>query len=464
MIDRRSQVQTFGFFVSDLGLTALMWLAAYYARFQAGWFVWEGDIPPFYWCWRQIPLLCLLAAFAYRFAGMYHIGRLRRFREEIVAVSKGVAMLGLFLLTVLFFLRDPYESRGNFLLFGGGVLVAILVARRLGWAVLKHLRSRGYNRTQALIVGSGRAARRLDRTLRKLRWLGIVNVGFVEERQGPLSNDLSILGSFEELPRLIEQKAVSHVFIALPFKRYEDVRRVFGILSRTTAEVRLVPDVPSMAGLSLTTTQLDGLPVIGLRESQHFGINVVVKRIMDIVLALVALVLFAPVMVFIAAAIKWSSRGPILFRQTRCGLNGKPFEMLKFRSMRLDAEKDTGAVWARKDDDRRTWIGRIIRPTSLDELPQLFNVLWGDMSLVGPRPERPEFIAGFTKSIPFYMARHGMKAGMTGWAQVNGWRGNTSLRKRVQFDLHYITHWSPLFDLQILWLTVFRGFVDKNAY
>jgi exopolysaccharide biosynthesis polyprenyl glycosylphosphotransferase len=219
-----------------------------------------------------------------------------------------------------------------------------------------------------------------------------------------------------------------------------------------------------MAGLSLTTTQLDGLPVIGLRESQHFGINVVVKRIMDIVLALVALVLFAPVMVFIAAAIKWSSRGPILFRQTRCGLNGKPFEMLKFRSMRLDAEKDTGAVWARKDDDRRTWIGRIIRPTSLDELPQLFNVLWGDMSLVGPRPERPEFIAGFTKSIPFYMARHGMKAGMTGWAQVNGWRGNTSLRKRVQFDLHYITHWSPLFDLQILWLTVFRGFVDKNAY
>jgi Undecaprenyl-phosphate glucose phosphotransferase len=373
-------------------------------------------------------------------------------------------MLGLFLLTVLFFLRDPYESRGNFLLFGGGVLVAILVARRLGWAVLKHLRSRGYNRTQALIVGSGRAARRLDRTLRKLRWLGIVNVGFVEERQGPLSNDLSILGSFEELPRLIEQKAVSHVFIALPFKRYEDVRRVFGILSRTTAEVRLVPDVPSMAGLSLTTTQLDGLPVIGLRESQHFGINVVVKRIMDIVLALVALVLFAPVMVFIAAAIKWSSRGPILFRQTRCGLNGKPFEMLKFRSMRLDAEKDTGAVWARKDDDRRTWIGRIIRPTSLDELPQLFNVLWGDMSLVGPRPERPEFIAGFTKSIPFYMARHGMKAGMTGWAQVNGWRGNTSLRKRVQFDLHYITHWSPLFDLQILWLTVFRGFVDKNAY
>jgi len=464
MIDRRSQVQSFGFFVSDLLLTALMWLGAYYARFQAGWFVWEGDIPPFYWCWRQLPLVCLLAAFAYKLAGMYQIGRLRRFREEMLAVGQGVGLLGLFLLTVLFFLRDPYESRGNFLLFGAGVLLAILISRRVGWAVLKQLRSWGYNRTQALIVGTGRAARRLERTLRKLRWLGIVNVGFVEDRRSPLCNDLAILGGFEELPRLIQEKAVSHVFIALPFKRYEDVRRVFGILSQTTAEVRLVPDLPSMAGLSLTTTQLDGLTVIGLRESQHFGINVLVKRLMDIVLALLALLVFAPVMALIALAIKCSSPGPILFRQTRCGLNGKPFEMLKFRSMRVDAEKETGAVWAKKDDDRRTWIGRLIRPTSLDELPQLFNVLRGEMSLVGPRPERPELIAQFTKSIPFYMARHGMKAGMTGWAQVNGWRGNTSLRKRVQFDLYYITHWSPLFDLQILWLTIFRGFVDKNAY
>jgi lipopolysaccharide/colanic/teichoic acid biosynthesis glycosyltransferase len=138
--------------------------------------------------------------------------------------------------------------------------------------------------------------------------------------------------------------------------------------------------------------------------------------------------------------------------------------MLKFRSMRQNAEAQTGAVWARKNDDRRTWIGNLIRATSLDELPQLFNVLWGDMSLVGPRPERPEFIAGFSKSIPFYMARHCVKAGMTGWAQVHGWRGNTSLRKRVQYDLHYITHWTPWLDIKILWLTVFRGFIDKNAY
>lgn len=464
MIDRRSQVQSFGFFLSDLTLTAVIWLTAYYVRFRAGWFAWEGDIPPFYWCWRQLPLLLLLSVFAFRHAGMYQIGRLRRFREEVLAVSKGAVLLCLFLLSALFFLQDPYESRGNFLLFGFGTFVSVLAVRRIGWTVLRRLRAHGINRTQALIVGTGRAARRLAKTLRRLRWLGIMNAGFIEDRRGPLCDDLPILGNFDDLPKLIDEKQVSHVFIALPFKRYEDVRRVFGILSRTNAEVRLVPDVPSMAGLSLTTTQLDGTTIVGLRESQHFGINVVVKRVMDILLAMVALCVFGPVMALIALIIKFTSHGPILFRQTRCGLNGKTFEMLKFRSMRIDAEQQTGAVWARKNDDRRTWIGRIIRPTSLDELPQLFNVLWGEMSLVGPRPERPEFIAGFAKSIPFYMARHGMKAGMTGWAQVNGWRGNTSLRKRVQYDLHYITHWTPWFDIRILWLTVFRGFVDKNAY
>ncbi|MGL4555222.1 MAG: undecaprenyl-phosphate glucose phosphotransferase [Gemmataceae bacterium] len=464
MIDRRSQVQSFGFFLSDLTLTAAVWLAAYYVRFQAGWFAWDRDVPPFYWCWRQLPLLTLLAAVAYRLAGMYQIGRLRRFREEVLAVGKGTALLSLFLLSALFFLQDPYESRGNFVLFAAGTLASVLAARRAGWSVLRRLRANGYNRTQALIVGTGRAARQLAKTLHRLRWLGIVNAGFVEERRGPLSADLPVLGGFDDLPRLIAENAVSHVFIALPFNRYEDVRRVFGILSRTNAEVRLVPDVPSMAGLSLTTTQLDGTPVIGLRESQHFGINVVVKRVMDVVLACVALCVFGPLMAVIALIIKLTSPGPVLFTQRRCGLNGETFAMLKFRSMRVDAEDQTGAVWAKKGDDRRTWIGRIIRPTSLDELPQLFNVLRGDMSLVGPRPERPEFIADFAKSIPFYMARHGMKAGMTGWAQVNGWRGNTSLRKRVQYDLHYITHWTPVFDVRILWLTVFRGFMDKNAY
>ncbi|MCX7701048.1 MAG: exopolysaccharide biosynthesis polyprenyl glycosylphosphotransferase, partial [Gemmataceae bacterium] len=222
--------------------------------------------------------------------------------------------------------------------------------------------------------------------------------------------------------------------------------------------------VPNLAGLSLTTTILDGLPVVGLRESPHFGLNVVVKRAMDVTLSLLGLIFLSPLMAAIALIIKWTSPGPVFYRQERCGLNGRPFWMLKFRTMCMDAEAQTGPVWAKKDDPRRTRWGAFLRRTSLDELPQLINVLRGDMSLVGPRPERPVFIHQFCKSIPNYMARHCVKAGITGWAQVHGWRGNTSLRKRVEYDLYYITHWNPWLDLRILWMTLWHGFVHRNAY
>src|SRR5262245_14049210 len=194
--------------------------------------------------------------------------------------------------------------------------------------------------------------------------------------------------------------------------RYDEARRVFDILSRSVVEVRLVVDVPNLAGLSLTTTNLDGLPVIGLRESPHFGLNVVFKRAMDILLSFLGLLILSPVMLLIALVVKLTSPGPVFYRQDRCGLNGKTFQMLKFRSMRADAEQQTGAVWATKDDPRRTRLGTFLRRTSLDELPQLINVLKGDMSLVGPRPERPVFIQQFSKTVPNYMARHSVKAGI----------------------------------------------------
>ena len=204
--------------------------------------------------------------------------------------------------------------------------------------------------------------------------------------------------------------------------------------------------------------------IVGLRESPHFGLNIVFKRTMDVVLSLAALLVLSPLLLLLALVVKLTSPGPIFYRQERCGLNGKPFWMLKFRSMRVDAEKQTGAVWAQKDDPRRTRFGAFLRKTSLDELPQFINVLMGDMSLVGPRPERPVFIQQFSKTIPNYCARHAVKAGITGWAQVHGWRGNTSLRKRLQYDLYYITHWTPWLDLKILWMTVWHGLVNRNAY
>jgi Undecaprenyl-phosphate glucose phosphotransferase len=464
IIDRRSQLMCFGFFLSDLALTACAWLGAYLVRFETGWVSVRADVPAFYYCWRQLPLVLLLAVAAYRVAGQYHISRLRRFREEMVAVLKGTTLLSLLVMATIFFQHDPYESRLTMLIFSILTAWSILMARRVGWSFIRTMRSRGYNQTFALIVGTGRTARRLASALVRVNWLGIRNVGFVEDHAGPLAGDLDVLGGFDDLPELVEKYQISHVFIALPFARYDDVRRVFSILSQTMAEVRLVPDVPSMAGLSLTTTNLDGLPLVGLRESPHFGLNVVIKRILDVALSALALVILSPLLGLIALLIKLTSPGPVFYRQERCGLNGGSFFMLKFRSMRVDAEQKTGAVWARKDDDRRTRLGTFLRSTSLDELPQLWNVLMGDMSLVGPRPERPVFVNQFRKTIPGYMARHCVKAGITGWAQVHGWRGNTSLRKRIQYDLYYITHWTPWLDVRILWMTVFRGLVHKNAY
>jgi Undecaprenyl-phosphate glucose phosphotransferase len=464
MIRRSSQLLCVWFLGWDLAITAVCWVGAYYLRFESGWLPVLKETPDFTLCWRNLPLVILLAAVSYRLTGQYAIDRLRRLREEAVSVVKGTALMSLLVVATTFGLHDPYESRATMLLFALLTPFAILSARRFSWATIRWLRSRGYNQTHAIIVGTGRVARKTARALRHASWMGIKTLGFVEDQPSRWTGDLDVLGTTTDLPRLIERYNIGHIFIALPLSRYNDARRVFDALSQTLVEVRLVADVPGLAGVSLTTSNLDGLPLIGLRESPHFGLNVVVKRTMDIALSLAALLVLAPVMLVIALLVKLTSRGPVLYRQERCGLNGKPFQMLKFRSLRVDAESGTGPVWARKDDPRRTWLGALLRKTSLDELPQLLNVLRGDMSLVGPRPERPVFISQFRKTIPNYMARHAVKAGITGWAQVHGWRGNTSLRKRVQYDLYYITHWTPWLDLRILWMTVWSGLFHRNAY
>lgn len=464
ILQRRSQLLCVGFLITDLLLTGAAWLGAYLLRFESGGFYTPPDHQPdFFLCWRQLPLVLLLAAVAYRLTGQYNIDRLRRFREEMVAIVKGTALLLLLVAASLFALHDPYETRSTVGLFGLLTVLSLLLSRRAGWGFVRTLRSRGYNQTFSIIVGAGRGARKLARTLTRMNWLGIKNIGFVEESSSALSADLDVMGGFAHLPELIRKYGVSHVFIALPMNRYDDVRRVFAVLAESMVEVRMVPDVTALAGLSLTTTDLDGLPVVGLRESPHFGLNVVFKRLMDIGLSLFGLIFLCPLLALVAFLVKITSPGPVFYRQERCGLNGQSFQMLKFRSMRADSEKDNPG-WSTRTDDRRTPLGTFLRKTSLDELPQLWNVLLGDMSLVGPRPERPVYIQKFKKTIPNYMVRHCMKAGITGWAQIHGWRGDTSLRKRLQYDLYYITHWTPWLDIRILWLTLFKGIVNKNAY
>jgi Undecaprenyl-phosphate glucose phosphotransferase len=467
MIRRTSQTLTAWFVAWDLGLTALAWLGSYWLRFHAGLVPFDPALKPgFVLYLRALPLVLLLALVAYRVAGMYEIHRLRRFREELAAAAKGVSLMALAVMAASFATQHHYESRLAMVMFVGGSLAALLAARRATWKAVRRLRARGVNQSHAVVVGTGRLARRTVRTLRSIRWSGIRTVGHVEDEahRGPANaTDLPVLGSIGELPELVAKHNIHHVFIALPLNRYADARRVFAALSQTVVDVQLVADLPQMAGMTFHTTQLHGMTVIGLRESPHHGLNVVVKRAMDVVLSSVAIAVWALPMLLIALLVKLTSRGPIFYRQERCGLNGRPFMMLKFRTMRVDAEAD-GPRMTAKDDPRKTRLGAILRATNLDELPQLFNVLKGDMSLVGPRPERPVFVSKFAKTIPGYMARHSVKAGITGWAQVNGWRGNSSLRRRVQFDLYYITHWNPLFDIRILFLTVWRMLFQKQKH
>jgi Undecaprenyl-phosphate glucose phosphotransferase len=463
MFKRSSQLLRAWFLACDLLLTGLAWPAAYYLRFETGWIPLTRPPVEAALCWQNLPLVLLLALVSYHFTGQYAIDRLRRLREEVVCVLKGSALLALLLLAVLFYRQDPYHSRATVTLFFGLTAVGMLALRRLGWAAIRAIRRRGLNQSFALVVGSGRVARKTAQALRRASWMGIKNVGFVDDQPVRLSADLDFLGGFQDLPELVRKYRVAHVFIALPMNRYHDARRAFDLLSRELVDVRLVADVPNLAGLSLTTTNLDGLPVVGLRESPHFGLNVVFKRLMDVTLSAAGLVLLSPLLAVIAVLVKLTSPGPVFYRQERCGLNGRTFFMVKFRSLRADAEKD-GPGWTTKEDPRRTRFGAFLRRTNLDELPQLWNVLRGDMSLVGPRPERPVYIQRFARTIPNYMARHCVKAGITGWAQVHGWRGNTSLRKRLQYDLYYITHWTPLLDLRILWLTFFGRLTRRNAY
>jgi Undecaprenyl-phosphate glucose phosphotransferase len=464
MTNRNSQVLVAWFVSWDLALTTAAWLGAYYLRFESGWLPLTKSRPEFDYCLSNLPLVLVLAVVSYRLAGQYHIHRLRRFREELVSVARGTALMTLLVIGAIFSVRSPYESRTTVLVFSGLTAVSVLAARRTSWMAIRKLRTRGFNQSLAILVGTGRVARKTCRALRHASWMGIKVLGYVEDQQSRWTGDLRILGTTDDLPLLIEKHRVGHVFICLPLSRYHEARRVFDVLSQTLVEVRLIADLPELAGVSFTTSNLDGLPVIGLRESPHFGFNVVIKRAMDIAMSLFALVVLSPLLGLIGLLVRLTSPGPIFYRQERCGLGGESFQMLKFRSMRVDAETQTGAVWARKDDPRRTWLGTFLRATSLDELPQLFNVLMGDMSLVGPRPERPVFIKQFRRTIPNYMARHRVKSGITGWAQVHGWRGNTSLRKRVQYDLYYITHWTPWLDLRILGMTVVKGLLNRNAY
>ena len=346
-------------------------------------------------------------------------------------------------------------------------LVFMLAARGVLAQVLKWLRARGWSQGRIILVGLNQMAIAVNRQLSHSSWAGLHVIGYVDDRSEDrlAISDLSLprLGKLSDLSRLVSQESVDEVWVAFPGATLAE--RAQHELRHLPVSIRLVIDCFAFKQskfLSLNTVA--GIPTLDVSVSPLHGINRYIKEIEDRLLALILLLLISPLMLFIALGVKLSSRGPVFYKQVRVGWNNRSFTMLKFRSMPVDAEAKSGAVWAKPGENRATPFGAFLRKTSLDELPQLINVLMGDMSLVGPRPERPDFVEVFKDQVPNYMKKHMVKAGITGWAQVNGWRGDTDLNQRIEHDLYYIQHWSVWFDLEIAFRTVLTGFINKNAY
>jgi Undecaprenyl-phosphate glucose phosphotransferase len=467
MLKKHSQLFLSLLLLSDATVTAGAWALAYVVRVHAGILPLNKGVPDYRQYLAALPAAALISVICYRYAGLYKPRREGNLAEEALGIIVGTAFTLCALLALSFFYREYEYSRAVVLFFAVFNVVLVTLERFVFRLFLRHLRKRGVNIRRALIIGAGKLGQKIAEALRRNTWTGIKAEGFVDhrpQRKGREFAGLKVLGTVEDIPDLIERFSVDQVFLTLPSREYDTIKRVMDLLSETMVDVRVVPDFFSFYTLNREIGEFDGLPVLALRESPLYGWNRLLKRAIDVAFSMSVLAVLTPLFAVIAVLIKITSPGPVFYKQERMGLGGDLFGMYKFRSMRVDAEAQTGAVWAKEDDPRRTAFGTFLRKTSLDELPQFINVLKGDMSVVGPRPERPVFIRDFKKKIPRYMFRHKMKAGITGWAQVNGWRGNTSLRKRIQYDLYYIEHWSIWFDLQIMFLTVFKGLVGRNAY
>ena len=423
-----------------------------------------------------VPLMLLTMAWA----RLYVPRRDQRFHGEAADIVKAVVFgVALTIAVVTLFSKTLFEgrdfSRLQYAAYGA-LLIVFLITWRFGFRVaLRWCRRRGWNLRHVAIIGTGRLGQVVHHTLRRNSWTGISPAFFISHH--PVTTRASCLGTpvhggLNDLESVLGGSGLSGVVIALPGRMSAELPELMARLEHFPVDVRIVPDMnPRYMPINMAISELDGMPILSVRESPLSGWGRVTKRALDVCGALAGIVIFGVPMALIAVAVAVSGSGPIIFRQQRMSLNGQEFKIFKFRTMtHVDAEhqaaRDAGRgtdAWTRPGDARVTRLGRFLRRTSLDELPQLFNVLLGEMSLVGPRPERPELMDRFKEDWRGYMLRQNVKAGITGWAQVNGLRGDTSLRKRLQYDLFYIRNWSIWFDIRILWMTIFRGFAHPNA-
>ena len=467
MLKKYNQLFLSALIISDSLVILSSWIGAYYLRFHSGWVPLFNGIPPVEQ--YQILLLPVLILFLFNFkvVGLYQPLRGKSLWVDYYNIIKANTISVLILSALLFFYREDSYSRMAVGIFWLIATCSLVVSHMLVRNILKMLRLRGKNLRYVLIAGAGELGREVAERIDLHPEMGFKIVGFLTTREnkvGTLIDGYPVLGMLDDVSEHIRERGVDKLFITLPMKSQDHFERVLFNLGEESVDIKVVPDLLQYMSLSGGVDNFDGLPIVNLTESPLYGWNLVFKRSTDIVISFLAIVISSPLMILIALVVKLESRGPVFFVQERVGLDRKVFRMFKFRSMKVNSESLSGPVWAKENDDRRTRLGVLLRKTSLDELPQFFNVLFGDMSMVGPRPERAVFVEDFKKSVPHYMLRLKMKAGITGWAQVNGWRGNTSLEKRIEHDLYYIKHWSLLFDIKILFKTLWNGLINRHAY
>jgi len=468
MLKKHAQFFRSLFIISDLLILSLAWILSYTIRFYTR--LIEPPIlgiPPVLTYVEFLFPLWVIWGIVSSQIRLYRPRRIEHFTKEFLDITKGLMLTFLILIAVIYLFRRFEFSRLAFFYFWAMGLLGLNLSRFIARRILKILRKGGYNQRFALIAGTGELGQKLLEKIEVYPELGIQVNGFLTykiEEVGQKIKNIPIVGCYEDLDKFLAENRIDIFFIALPISEYNCFESLIEKLQGYPSDIKVVPGSYEYLGLRGGLDELGDLPIMSLQGSPLYGWNSVSKRIFDVILSTVILVVTSPIMVAIGLLVKLTSKGPILYRQERVGMDGQSFQMLKFRTMRVDAEKETGPVWAKENDPRRTRIGSFLRKTSLDELPQLFNVLKGEMSLVGPRPERPNFVQDFTNKIPSYMLRHKTKAGITGWAQINGWRGNTSLERRIEHDLYYIQNWSIGFDLKILLMTLWRGFFSRSAY
>ncbi len=476
MVKRYNRLLITFYVVSDalLGLSAFV--LAYTIRFHTNLIPITKGVPPLRQYINLLPFIAVLVPLGFHLQSLYRLRRGRSRVDDFFAVFVGTILAVVFGIVATLYVQAYISpnDRGAFEVSQAvwGLFLILNVAftfalRELVREAFERRWRAGLGLKRILIAGSGELGRLVADKIIEHRELGYQIVGFVDNRAAGDHlgyRGLPLLGTIDEAAHIALRESIDHLYVALPPDQHLQMIELIEATSRECIDVKVVPDLLQVIALRARLEDLDGVPVINVNDVPLQGFNSVVKRGIDVAISAVTLLMLALPLALVAALVRLTSKGPIFYRQERMGLDGKSFTIVKFRSMADNAERETGPVWTQRDDPRVTAFGRFLRRSNIDELPQLWNVLRGDMSIVGPRPERPHFVEQFKHRIPQYMLRHKVKAGLTGWAQVNGWRGDTALEKRIEYDLYYIENWSVSLDLKIMWLTLTKTFFHKHAY